>query len=142
MHVLEIGNYLKKKTEVKRNTQQRQLIAECVHILKHPTADDVWLCVSKKLPNVNKTTIYRNLKRMIEEGELMSFVTGEGAMHFDSTLDRHYHLYCEKCGEITDTRAELFDQMTKTVQDNEKFQIEGQKLIFTGICFKCQKKGA
>ncbi len=127
-----------KKTEIKRNTQQRQLITECVQVLKHPTAEDVWQCVSKKLPNVNKTTIYRNLKRMVDEEELLSFVTGEGITHFDSTLDRHYHLYCKKCGGITDTHAELLDQLTKAVQDSEKFQIEEQNLILTGACPKCQ----
>lgn len=133
-----LGNYLAKKIENKRNTQQRQLITECVHLLDHPTAEDVWRCVVKKLPNVNKTTIYRNLNRMVEERELLSFVTGSGITHFDSNVGRHYHLYCESCGKISDASAELFNQITKTVLDSEKFTIKEQKLTFTGICSECQ----
>lgn len=121
-----------------RNTQQRQVIKECIRKLSHPTADDVWHCVTDKLPNVNKTTIYRNLSRMVEDGALKRFMTENGVMLFDSTPERHYHLHCERCGRVFDVEPTLSDQIAEIVQREKQFLITGQKLILSGICAACQ----
>lgn len=125
-----------------RNTQQRQVIKECIRQLSHPTADDVWHCVVDKLSNVNKTTIYRNLNRLVEEGALQRFMTADGVMLFDSTLEEHYHLRCERCGRVFDVEPILFDQVAEIVQQKKNFLITGQKLIFSGICATCQDASA
>lgn len=106
--------------------------------LHHPTADDVWKCVSEQLPQVNMTTIYRNLNRMVEEGELLRFMTSEGIMHFDSIKEDHYHLHCVSCGEIIDIDLPQFERIENFVRDKEHFEIRGHKQTLTGLCSKCR----
>ena len=129
-----------KRKAVPRKTQQRQLISKCLHELCHPSAEDVWNCVRKEIPGVNKTTIYRNLRRMVDEGELKCFMTDSGVMLFDSTLDRHYHLRCDKCGKISDIPSALFDRIAEIMQKEKQFKITDYNLTLSGICADCQER--
>ena len=45
----------------RRNTVQRQLVAETILNLDHPNAEQVYEEIVKNHPHVSKATVYRNL---------------------------------------------------------------------------------
>lgn len=77
-----------------RNTIQKKLIMESLNHLSHPTAEEVWLDISKSIPNVSRTTVYRNLNKLVDENKLVSLTLDQGGAHFDCNTQAHNHFYC------------------------------------------------
>ena len=52
-------------------TKQRQLILEAVRATNsHPTADELFQMIRRKLPTISLATVYRNLNFLSEIGEI------------------------------------------------------------------------
>lgn len=84
-------------------TPQRIFVFEALtHLRIHPTADDVYQYVSKKMPSISLGTVYNTLQSFVECGLACMVQTEDGLMRYDHVLDRHHHLYCEKTRRIAD----------------------------------------
>lgn len=80
-------------------SRQRESIRECLKNRKdHPTADAVYVTISKEYPKISLGTVYRNLKLLADMGEIQRFSSGDGSEHFDYNTDPHYHL-CARLAE-------------------------------------------
>ena len=56
---------------IKRNTIQCALVLETVNKLhRHATADEIYNDIVKEHPNISKGTVYRNLQRLCEKGDI------------------------------------------------------------------------
>ena len=52
-------------------TKQRQLILEAVRATNsHPTADELFQMIRRKLPTISLATVYRNLNFLSDIGEI------------------------------------------------------------------------
>ena len=61
-----------------RTTQQRKVIEEICFSSTHPLSiDDIEARGKKRLHTLNRVTIYRNLNRMVDAGELLASYTCE-----------------------------------------------------------------
>ncbi|MDR0768185.1 MAG: transcriptional repressor [Methanosarcinales archaeon] len=122
---------------IKRNTVQKMKIMEYLMSTKsHPTAEAVYAEVSKDIPTISLSTVYRNLNTMAEEGEIIKFEVGNEA-HYDADISFHHHVYCKVCKCVFDLHdKEIADYIT----DNAKipnFKVESTNLIFVGKCCDC-----
>jgi len=95
-------------------TNQR---VEILNFLKdnttHPTVDEVYEGVRKKLTRISKATVYQNLKFLSEKG-LIQEVNIKGVSRFEPNLDPHHHMICKICGKIIDFKSkELTDYSLK-----------------------------
>jgi Fe2+ or Zn2+ uptake regulation protein len=68
----------------------------------HPTADEVWQRVQKRLPVVSRATVYNTLNLFVEKGLLRALFLAEGVVVFDPKFDRHHHFIDETTGRIHD----------------------------------------
>ena len=56
---------------MRRHTRQREAIVRLLRGTNtHPTADSIYEMVKKEIPNISKGTVYRNLKVLLETGEV------------------------------------------------------------------------
>ncbi|WNY23003.1 Transcriptional regulator PerR [Methanimicrococcus hongohii] len=122
---------------IKRNTVQKMKIMEYLMSTKsHPTAEAVYAEVSKDIPTISLSTVYRNLNTMAEDGEILKFEVGNEA-HFDADISFHHHVYCKVCKSVFDLHdTEIADY----IKENAKipnFKIESTNLIFVGRCCDC-----
>lgn len=125
---------------IKRNTIQCSLVLEAVNNLKcHATADEIYYEIKKKYPNISKATVYRNLNRLSETGEIRKMEIPGNPDRFDHRSSLHYHARCEKCGKIFDMDMEYIADLDKSVKDAHGFTITGHDIIFKGICSECSK---
>lgn len=122
---------------IKRNTIQKRLISKALHELNHPSADNIYTYVSMNCPNLSRATVYRNLKDMSDEGEILLVEVPNGADHFDHNLTPHYHFQCKKCQGIYDVDLP-YQSNLNTIKSASSFEIENHMLLFTGTCPKCQ----
>ena len=80
-------------------SRQRESIRECLKNRKdHPTADAVYVTISKDYPKISLGTVYRNLNLLADMGEIQRFSSGDGSEHFDYNTDPHYHLCARPAG--------------------------------------------
>lgn len=68
-------------------SRQRESIRECLKNRKdHPTADAVYVTISKDYPKISLGTVYRNLNLLADMGEIQRFSSGDGLEHFDYNI--------------------------------------------------------
>lgn len=120
-----------------RYSKQRDLI---INIIKgrcdHPTADMIYLTAREHQPNISLGTVYRNLKQLVDEKEIISLETVDKRIHYDGDLSRHSHFVCEDCGTIID----LFKPAHAPSELNELgLTLTGEKCIYYGKCAHCSK---
>lgn len=124
----------------RRNTIQRQLVAEAVCRLDHPQAEEVYEEVSREHPHISKATVYRNLNLLAEDGTIGKLHLSEGADRFDFRPEKHYHLRCKKCGKVFDAHIPLLPELEQVTDEADGFCIESYQLEFIGICAACNKQ--
>ena len=124
---------------MKRNTIQKSLVLEAVQELhNHPTADEVYAKVAAGYPNISRSTVYRNLNQMVEEGSIANIRIPNAADRYDHITRKHYHIRCIKCGRVSDADIEYMPDLEKSAKNTHGFLYLGHDLIFEGICPDCK----
>ena len=125
---------------MERNTIQRTLTLEAVRSLKnHPTVDEIYEEIASKAPHIGKGTVYRNLKQLVENGDVSSIEIPGSASHFDHICKKHYHAHCTKCGKVFDVEMPYIPNLKEQIKDSHGFEVEGYDLVFKGLCPNCKE---
>lgn len=123
-----------------RMTNQRRAILDALKQQgNHPTADEVYKIVRRRLPRISLGTIYRNLEIMADEGLVQKFKIGQGPFYYDSELKEHYHIRCLKCEKIDDVMFSLREDLDRTASLKSHYQVLGHSIQFHGYCPGCKK---
>ncbi len=107
----------------------------------HATAEQVYEHVAKRHPAISKATVYRNLSRMAEAGELLDIGSFDGSAHYDHNCHRHYHFVCAACSRVYDVDGDIPD-LTSELTGMENFVVTGWSLTFSGLCGDCNTDSA
>ena len=125
-----------------RMTNQRQVILEEIQkVNTHPTADEVYEIVRRRLPRISLGTVYRNLEILSACGLIQKIGPLSSQMRFDGITKKHYHLRCIYCGSVEDAPIDPMENLENAIYEKSDYSIIGHKLEFIGICPKCKKKG-
>lgn len=126
---------------IRRHTIQCALVLETVKKLRcHATADEIYDALVKEHPNISRGTVYRNLQRLCEMGEIRKREIPDGADRFDHLCSNHYHVRCVKCGRVFDVDMEYMADIDKSIKDTHGFVFTGHDIVFKGICPECKNK--
>ena len=121
-----------------RMTRQRQVILEEVrNVTSHPSADEIYEMVRKRLPRISLGTVYRNLEILAECGEIQKLELGCSLKRFDGIAEEHYHIRCLCCDRIFDAPPQSSIHISHQLKECTEFKIVGFKLEFIGICPAC-----
>jgi len=124
-----------------RMTNQRHVILEEIQkVNTHPTADEVYEIVRRRLPRISLGTVYRNLEILSACGLIQKIGPVSSQMRFDGITKNHYHLRCIYCGKVEDAPIETVDKLENAIREKSDYIIIGHKLEFIGICPKCREK--
>ena len=126
-----------------RNSAQRSLILDIMAGNKtHPTADEIYEEARKKDPHISRGTVYRNLNFLVDSKNILRISVPNGADHFDSTLEEHYHFYCENCGKVTDVPELDICKIkeTESALSQQGYSQIKHKIVFEGLCPECSRK--
>lgn len=98
---------------------------------------DVSLLVKKI--GVNKTTVYRQIEKLLEKKILTEIDFGDGKKRYElKSLGHHHHIVCKNCGKLEDIEIDE-DNLIKSVTGKTSFKIESHSLEFFGKCLSCYK---
>ena len=132
-----IGMIINKKME-KRTTQKQIILDYLQEVKTHPTAEEVYRSVKKKLPRISLATIYRNLE-LFSRKRLVQKIQGE-IKRFDGDISDHQHFVCNDCNKVFDI-FEKFSNIEKISKEVSKIgSVNNTQFYLYGSCKKCQKK--
>ena len=126
-----------------RNTKQKELIIEILnHHRTHPTIEDIYQYAKEKDPSIGKATIYRNINRLVEEGNIIKLPNSNNeSYHYDINISPHNHLLCKNCGKIYDIYYydNNYNDIIKNITTQNPINIEKITILLEGLCEKCYK---
>ena len=122
-------------------TPQRRLIIDIIHNTgAHLTADEIIGHVQKKMPGVNKTTVYRTLELLEETGCILRGEKGDHSLYHRSEEGQHHHLVCRKCGKSIDCAEDLFDSVERSLAEKYSFTTSFKHAVIQGLCEPCKRQ--
>ena len=120
-------------------TRQRKVIIEELRkVDTHPSADEVYEMVRKRLPRISLGTVYRNLEILSAKGEIQKLELGSTLKRFDGIAENHYHIRCLHCDRVIDAPADFDVAVNHDLKNAIEYKIMGHILEFIGICPDCQ----
>jgi len=124
-----------------RLTTQRQIILEELgKVTSHPTANEVYDMVRRRLPRIGLGTVYRNLELMPDIGIILKLEVGGTQKRFDATVEPHYHIRCSSCGKVNDVHMAIQKQINEMAETASNYKILGHHIEFSGICENCSEE--
>jgi len=124
-------------------TKPRRLILEELKKSKnHPSADQVWEKVKKKLPRISLATVYRNLELLADNELIVRLDFPNQPRRYDGDTSDHCHIFCVECGRIDDIFYRYQPRLVSKICEESGYKIIGYRLHILGICPECQKKKA
>jgi Fur family ferric uptake transcriptional regulator len=121
-----------------RMTRQRRVILEELRkVDSHPSADEVYEMVRKRLPRISLGTVYRNLEILSESGDIQKLEPGCSLKRFDGNPSEHCHIRCIRCDRIADAPMAPDLEIDPQQVHAAGFEIIGHRLEFLGVCPQC-----
>jgi Fe2+ or Zn2+ uptake regulation protein len=105
----------------------------------HPTAEQVFAAVRQQIPNISLATVYKALEALVD-ARLANRIAGDhGPTRYDGRSEPHYHLRCQKTGEVRDLPLpydpHLLDKLDPHLVESLRqhgFEISGHRLELVG----------
>src|SRR5262245_41422750 len=86
-----------------RFTRQRAEVFACLRETNtHPTAEQVFVAVRRRIANISLATVYKALEALVDAGLASRLAEAGGPDRYDGRADAHYHLRCARTGQVRD----------------------------------------
>ncbi len=128
-------------------TKQRDAILDLLRKNndRHMTADDIYTSLMGSGVKVGKTTVYRYIEALVNEGAVRRYDNGgTGGACFqiveNGSCQTHYHLRCTGCGKLFHLQCGLVRELQQHVLKDHGFAIDGSRTVFYGLCRECIEK--
>ena len=132
--------------KISYNTKQKDNILCCIKDFgdSHFTAEELYRVLCEKGNCVGKTTVYRALERMTDEGALRKYTLGENkSACYQASLgacSEHFHLKCTGCGRLFHADCEFLSRISEHINEHHGFEINSSKTVFYGKCKICREE--
>jgi Fe2+ or Zn2+ uptake regulation protein len=120
-----------------RLTKQRSAVLRALTPGAHLSAEAILERVRGEMPGVSLGTIYRTLDILREIGLVQVFSHAGSAARYEAALDKHHHLLCTSCRELTDVRAPGVGELARVLAEREGFDDIDVALTIVGRCSSC-----
>jgi Fe2+ or Zn2+ uptake regulation protein len=89
-------------------------------------------------PDINLSTIYRNLDELEQLGIVIHSHLGHGPATYNLAALAHGHLVCDNCGAVIEAPGELFQGLGTAAQTRYGFEIDPHHFAVPGLCQTCR----
>jgi Fur family ferric uptake transcriptional regulator len=123
----------------RRMTLQRRLVLDALQRARHhTTAEEIARTIRARHPQVDPSTVYRNLEALEELG----YVTHT---HLDDRVTRwhradalrHGHLVCRRCGSEQEIPMRVLDPLGRRLRMEQGFVADLAHSAIVGVCREC-----
>ena len=134
--------------QVNYKTKQKTAILQCVEGMgdKHFTIDELCDILNKKGETAGRTTVYRMVEKLSNDGILRKFVMPQGEsscyqyVGANNHCHEHFHLKCENCGDLIHMDCHDMTNLAEHIKSHHGFAIDPLKTVLYGVCERCRTK--
>lgn len=121
---------------MERNTRQRTAIREAIQQAGRPLLpQEVLEAAQGGAPGLSIATVYRNLRALVDEGEIASVrLPGENPRYEPAGVGHHHHFQCLSCQRVFEVTACPGDLASLAPPG---FTVEDHDLTLYGRCSDC-----
>lgn len=110
----------------------------------HMSAEDVYMLVKDKAPEIGLATVYRTLELLSELHVVEKMNFGDGVSRYDLRNDNHrhhhHHLICVQCGSVMEIMEDWLGLLEERLEKEFHFHVLDHRLDFQGLCRNCYEK--
>ena len=124
----------------RRLTAQRASIWETLveHAGRHVSAAELADAVRAKAPELHRSTVYRTLDVLVEDGLVLRTDLGGDRSYYELAAEHaHHHVVCSVCGRIVHVHDDAVAAMFARVEAASGFTLVRSELTFAGLCPAC-----
>jgi Fur family ferric uptake transcriptional regulator len=107
----------------------------------HLSAEEVFMLVKAKFPDIGLATVYRTLELLSELHIVEKMNFGDGVARFDLRDDdhehMHHHLICTECGLVKEIKDDWLHELEERIENEFGFTVTDHRLDFTGSFNDC-----
>lgn len=104
----------------------------------HPTVEEVYSGLNKKIKTLSRTTVYNTLRMFYEKNAAQMITIDEHRVCYDGDIHPHVHFFCNQCGCVYDLMDEEVPKQRQGYVGN--FLVQDSQLYYRGICPSCLAK--
>lgn len=119
-----------------RKTAQKSAITVAINRARRPlTAQEILDAAQRDVPTLGIATVYRQIKRLLDDEELVAVeLPGQPARYESAHHGHHHHFHCEQCGKVFDVPGCHAHVESGTP---EGFVVTGHSVVLYGACASC-----
>ncbi len=129
-------------------TKAREVILEYLkkHTEQRLTAREIYEAVRERDAEINRSTVYRNLERLVDDGSLIKYketdvdATCYRYSEHNGSCHDHMHAQCTGCGKVFHLDNAVFGNAPNKIKSEYGIDIDYGKTVIIGVCDKCRKK--
>lgn len=122
-----------------RPTKARKFLFESLRSAQSPqSVPELQKALARKKYLPNKTTLYREIERLVMLGLLSKVQLSESRVSYELAGEHHHHFVCQACQGVT--KISFCETLMKTI--GSALQSQGKKVThhnfeFFGVCEQC-----
>ncbi len=120
-------------------TARRVLLEVLFQADGHWSADELTEAVQERAPDVNISTVYRNLEELEELGVVAHSHLGHGPSSYVLASQAHAHFICADCGKMIEAPDEIFRGLARAAKSKLGFAIDPKHFAILGRCAECER---
>jgi Fur family ferric uptake transcriptional regulator len=123
-----------------RLTRPRQVVWDVLRDAGgHLTAEEIADRVERQSAGVNLASVYRSLALLADLDLVRESRLGEGgAARWElAHPDEHFHLVCQRCGEVSHHVGDLVGRVREHLDAGHGFEVSSVELVVSGRCARC-----
>lgn len=128
-------------------TKQSRLVSEFLkaNADRHYSAEEVYFALVKGGGHIGRTTVYRQLDKLVDDGRVRKFSSGDNdacCYQFcnPDVCHNHYHLKCSGCGKLIHTECDFLDKLSSHIFSEHRFVVDSSQTVLYGLCPDCQER--
>ena len=127
------------------NTKQKKLVSDVLFENKESqlSCDEITYILLNNGTPVGKTTVYRQLEKLCNEGRIKKLNPHNGKSFLYQYVDEdmhcanHLHLRCTGCGKYVHLGCDFMSGVSKHISEHHNFIIDHSKTEILGLCQAC-----
>lgn len=107
---------------------------------EHLSVDDIYAALTARGEKIGRTTVYRQLERLIGEGYVRRTQADRAGSCFsytDENCTEHYHLICTVCGRLAHLSCDHVEEVFHHIKSEHGFVIDPTRTTLYGRCAAC-----
>ena len=112
------------------------------HGLENFTLDEIVFRLQDQGTPIGRTTVYRYLESMAEQGSVRKYQNAQGVTQYQHTesgmhCDDHFHMMCRRCGRLYHVDCERIAALREHMLTAHGFELDARETMLVGVCARC-----